>query len=321
MDETKRNIVGVRFSKIGKLYHFERGKVDDLTVGDRVVVETSRGMQIGEVIKLFNVENVHTEGPLRRLIRRATPHDLAQHQIYLQKEEEIVEYSRKRIKDLGVEEVKIVSSEITFDGKRCTLFFCTEREEKVDFKSLKTDVHRQLNMPAVELKQVGPRDVAKCLSGMGACGLEKRCCAKFLTEFNSISIRMAKEQGISLTPTEITGMCGRLRCCMVYEYDFYVQSRQSLPKRNSHVNTPMGAGKVIDINVIKSSVYVELTEIGIREFPKEEVEPVLDVNDLAKPNEDFKSIQQGDLKSQRILESKRKNLNRNRRPSQRSPRK
>jgi cell fate regulator YaaT (PSP1 superfamily) len=201
------------------------------------------------------------------------------------------------------------------------VLFCTEREDKVEFKSLKQDIHKQLNVPSVELKQVGPRDVAKCLGGMGACGLDKRCCSRFLTEFNSISIRMAKEQGISLTPTEITGMCGRLRCCLVYEYDFYVKSRQALPKRNSHVTTPLGVGKVMDINPLKSSVYVELPEIGIREFTKEEVEPTMDPGNLPQASAEFKNEAQNETKPQRAEEFKKSNPNPNRRPGQRPTRK
>ena len=321
MEEQKKNIVGVRFFKIGKLYHFEKGKVDDLTIGDKVVVETSRGLQIGEVAQFIQDPIQPAEGPLRQLIRRATPRDLAQRQIYQQKEDEVVEYSRKRLKELGIHEVKIVTSEITFDGNRCSVLFCTEREEKVEFKSLKQDIHKQLNVPSVELKQVGPRDVAKCLGGMGACGLEKRCCARFLTEFNSISIRMAKEQGISLTPTEITGMCGRLRCCLVYEYDFYVQSRQALPKRNSHVTTPLGIGKVVDINPLKSSIFVELPEIGIREFTKEEVEPALDTGNPPQASEEFKQSNQDKGRPQVTEERKKSDQSIGRRPGHRPPRK
>ncbi len=321
MEEQKRNIVGIRFVKIGKMYHFEKGKVDDLTIGDKVVVETSRGLQIGEVAQFIENPVDPSEGPLRQLIRRATPRDLAQRQIYQQKEDEVVEYSRKRLRELGIQEVKIVTTEISFDGNRCTVLFCTEREDKVEFKSLKQDIHKQLNVPSVELKQVGPRDVAKCLGGMGACGLDKRCCSRFLTEFNSISIRMAKEQGISLTPTEITGMCGRLRCCLVYEYDFYVKSRQALPKRNSHVTTPLGVGKVMDINPLKSSVYVELPEIGIREFTKEEVEPTVDPGNLPQASAEFKNEAQNETKPQRTEEFKKSNPNTNRRPGHRPTRK
>src|SRR5512139_573802 len=110
------------------------------------------------------------------------------------------------------------------------------------------------------------------MCGMGAWGLETRCCCLFLTELSSISIRMAKDQGISLTPTEITGMCGRLRCCLIYEYDTYVDARQKLPKRNKRVRTPQGEGKVVDVLPLREAVVVDLPEVGYREFPGSEVQ-------------------------------------------------
>ena len=125
----------------------------------------------------------------------------------------------------------------------------------------------------VELRQIGPRDVAKMLCGMGACGLETRCCSRFLTEFSPISIKMAKEQGISLTPQEITGMCGRLRCCLVYEYEQYAAARKELPKRNKRVVTPMGEGKVIDVSPLLLTVRVMLPNDIVREFSRDEIEP------------------------------------------------
>jgi len=124
----------------------------------------------------------------------------------------------------------------------------------------------------LDLRQIGPRDAAKLIRGMGACGLESRCCSRFLTEFASISIRMAKTQDISLTPTEITGMCGRLRCCLVYEYDQYVEAIKTLPKRKRKVNTPMGEGRVVQILPLQQAVIVDLPEIGPRQFTKEELD-------------------------------------------------
>ena len=125
-----------------------------------------------------------------------------------------------------------------------------------------------------DVRQIGPRDVAKVIGGMGACGIENRCCSRFLTDFCSISIRMAKEQGISLTPTEITGICGRLRCCLNYEYEHYAAMRKGLPKKNKKVNTPMGIGKVVEVLTLKEAVLVDLPEAGVKEFSKEEISPV-----------------------------------------------
>ena len=123
------------------------------------------------------------------------------------------------------------------------------------------------------MRQVGPRDVAKIVGGLGACGLETRCCSQFLTEFSPISIKMAKAQGISLNPAEITGMCGRLRCCLIYEYEAYVKAAKVLPKMNKRVVTPLGEGKVVNVMPLKQAVVVYLPDRGRTEFLKHEIEP------------------------------------------------
>jgi cell fate regulator YaaT (PSP1 superfamily) len=165
---------------------------------------------------------------------------------------------RARAAELHLAGVKIVAAEYNFEGSRLTFLFSTDSEDKPDLKSLKRDMHDLYPDTHVEMRQIGPRDVAKILGGMGACGLETRCCSKFLTDFSPISIKMAKEQGISLTPNEITGMCGRLRCCLIYEYEQYVQARKMLPKRNKRVVTPKGEGKVVDVLPMSNKIMVML---------------------------------------------------------------
>ncbi len=263
-------VVGVRFSRIGKIYHFEARDQVDLKVGDRVVVETSRGWQLGEVAQLIRDAQPPAEG-YKLIDRRATPRDLLMRQLWQQKEAEVVETSRKRAGELRLNGVKVVLAEYSFDGSRLTILFSTETEDKYDLKSLRNDMQKVYGPSTVELRLIGPRDVAKTICGLGACGLDTRCCCAFLTEFSSISIRMAKEQGISLTPTEITGMCGRLRCCLIYEYDQYVEARKALPKRNKRVMTPQGEGKIIDINPMQAKVMVELAEHDRREFLASEI--------------------------------------------------
>ena len=189
---------------------------------------------------------------------------------------------KRRAKELRLNGIKIVMSEYSYDGTRLTIFFSSDSEEKVELKSLRADMQRHFAPAQVEFRQIGPRDVAKYLGGMGACGLENRCCSKFITEFSSISIRMAKEQGISLTPTEITGMCGRLRCCLIYEYDNYVEARKLLPKKNKRVITPDGEGKVLDVYPIREFILVELPEIGRREFHKDDVKLVEELEAIDK---------------------------------------
>ncbi len=274
VQRTRPFIVGVRFSKVGKIYQFDASAIPDLRNGEPVIVETSRGWQMGSVAEI--VENpVHPQegGGWKPVERRATPRDLLMRQSWQNHEAEVIVSARKRASELNLSGLKIVAAEYSFDGSRLAIMFNTESEEKVDLKSLRGDMQRQYAPAQVELRQIGPRDVAKLLGGMGACGMETRCCAKFLTEFSSISIRMAKEQGISLTPTEITGMCGRLRCCLIYEYEQYVAARAQLPKRNKRVITPEGEGRVVDVSPIRQMVLVELPEKGVREFPKDDLKP------------------------------------------------
>ncbi len=178
--------------------------------------------------------------------------------------------------------MKIVSAEFSLDGSRLLFVYSSEEGEKTDLKSLKRAMQRTYPQTHVEMHLVGPRDVAKALGGMGACGLECRCCSTFLTEFSPISIKMAKEQGISLTPTEITGMCGRLRCCLVYEYEQYVEARKQLPKRGKLMVTPRGNGKVLDVNPLKGAVLVELEQGGIHEFMHDELQPLEELAALQK---------------------------------------
>lgn len=275
-------VVGIKFQKVGKTYHFDASNCRDLQVGDFAVVDTSRGRQLGEVIQIIDDPSKPPEGSWKPIHRRATPRDLVMRQIWEKKELEAVINCRAKMAEMGIEGVKIVAAEFTFDGSRLSFLYSTEGEGKVDIRKLRGAMRRIYNRSRVEMRQIGPRDVAKVLGGMGACGLEKRCCTMFLTEFSPISIRMAKEQGISLTPSEITGMCGRLRCCLLYEYDQYVKARKSLPKRGKRVVTPLGEGKVVDVYLLKEAVLVEL-ESGIQtEFEKEDVEPWEELEALRK---------------------------------------
>ncbi|HEX9013464.1 MAG TPA: regulatory iron-sulfur-containing complex subunit RicT [Anaerolineaceae bacterium] len=266
-------IVGVRFTKVGKIYHFDASAIPDLRHGEPVIVETARGRQMGQVAEIITSPGTPPEGVWKPVERRATPRDLLMRQSWQNREAEVLISARNRASELRLSGMKIISAEYSYDGSRLSIFFNTESEEKIDLKSLRSDMQKLYAPAQVDLRQIGPRDVAKLLGGMGACGMETRCCAKFLTEFSSISIRMAKEQGISLTPTEITGMCGRLRCCLIYEYEQYVAARAQLPKRNKRVITPVGEGRVVDVSPLREMVLVELPENGMREFHKDELKP------------------------------------------------
>jgi cell fate regulator YaaT (PSP1 superfamily) len=221
--------------------------------------------------------------------RRATPRDLLLLQSWQSKQTEAMINCRARASELQLEGVKIVAAEYNYDGSRLTFMFSTESEEKVDLKSLKHDMYNIHPNTQIELRQIGPRDVAKIIGGMGACGIETRCCSKFLTDFSPISIKMAKEQGISLTPEEITGMCGRLRCCLIYEYEQYVEARKKLPKRNKRVVTPKGEGKVIDILPMSNKVVVLIEDPeGKRSretFTKDDIQPWDELEALRRKSE------------------------------------
>lgn len=272
-----KNIIGIRFTKIGKIYHFEASAVPDLTLGDRVIVDTIRGKHLGEVVQIPQETPAKPEGGWKSVERRATPRDLLLQQSWQSKQTEAMINCRARASELQLKEVKIVAAEYNYDGTRLAFLFSTETEEKADLKSLKKDMQNLYPTTHVEMRQIGPRDVAKIIGGLGACGIETRCCSKFLTDFSPISIKMAKEQGISLTPNEITGMCGRLRCCLIFEYEQYVEARKTLPKRNKRVITPKGEGKVIDVLPMSDKVMVLIEVQGERPqhftFTREEIQP------------------------------------------------
>ena len=283
------NIIGVRFTKIGKIYHFDSSTVPDVGVGEHVIVDTSRGRHLGEVVQLVKAPSERPDGGWRTVERRATPRDLLLLQSWQSKQTEAMINCRARASELGLTQIKIVAAEYNYDGSRLAFLFSTESDDKVDLKSLKKDMHDLSPNTYIEMRQIGPRDVAKIIGGMGACGLETRCCSMFLTEFSPISIKMAKEQGISLTPNEITGMCGRLRCCLIYEYEQYVEARKQLPKRNKRVITPKGEGKVVDIIPMSNKVMVlieaeegkRFTEI----FDREQLQPWDELEALRRKSE------------------------------------
>jgi cell fate regulator YaaT (PSP1 superfamily) len=279
------HIVGIRFQRVGKIYHFDASNHRDIQAGDYAVVETSRGRQLGEVVQVVADPQPPQEGAWKAIQRRATPRDLLMRQLWQRKELEATINCRAKTAELKIKGVKIITSEYSFDGSRLAFLYSTETEEKIDLRAVRNAMQRTYPRTRVEMRQIGPRDVAKLLGGMGACGLETRCCSTFLTEFSPISIKMAKDQGISLTPSEITGMCGRLRCCLVYEYEQYVEARKYLPKRGKRVVTPRGEAKVLDIFPLKDTALVEFDEGGIAEFKRLELEPWDELEALRRKSE------------------------------------
>jgi cell fate regulator YaaT (PSP1 superfamily) len=281
-------VIGVRFMRVGKIYHFNASGHRDLRSGDRVIVETTRGRQLGEVVNFVPAEKQSApQGGYKSIEAVATARDLALEQMWKSRETEAMINCRERAHQLKLREVKIVKAEFSYDGARLTFLISgpDDGSGRMETRSLRDDMQQLYPGIQVTLRQIGPRDVAKLLGGMGACGLETRCCSSFLTEFSPVSIKMAKDQGLSLNPEEITGMCGRLRCCLVYEYEQYVAARKTLPKRGKIVTTSRGPGKVTDVNPLKETVFVAVQEgdsIRVVEFTREDLQPTEELEALKK---------------------------------------
>jgi cell fate regulator YaaT (PSP1 superfamily) len=273
--------IGVRFQKLGKLYHFKVGSHKDVKPGDHVIVETRRGKQLGQVIAFIDPEQIHRRKGIRAVQRIATPRDMVMDQVWESKELDALISCREEASRGNINDATFVKADFNFDGSWLTISYTTDNK-KLELRSLQSTLGRRLKT-RVEMQLIGPRDVAKMMGGYGACGIP-RCCSTFLTDFSPISIRMAKEQGISLSPQEITGMCGRLRCCLVYEYEQYVQAKKELPRYGKTIGTPHGEGRVVEVRVLRESVIVV---IGDEEFEvfRHEIEPLEELAALKKKAE------------------------------------
>ncbi len=265
-------IVGVRFKNAGKTYYFEPGS-NKLDKGDFAVVETARGKEIGEiVIPEKEVPEEELFHPLKKVIRKATDDDLVQAEENERKEEDAFTRCQHKIKAHDLD-MKLVGVEYTFDRNKIIFYFTSE--ERVDFRELVKDL-ASIFKTRIELRQIGVRDEAKIKGGIGPCG-RPFCCSTFLEEFEPVSIRMAKGQNLSLNPTKISGVCGRLMCCLRYEASSYGEARDQVPKQGQMVITPDGEGVVQEVNKKKKSVVVKLEESGYtRTFPWEEIDMAQD---------------------------------------------
>ncbi len=266
-------VVGIRFRAVGKVYYYDADCCPAVGVGEFVIAPSRRGTQIGEVVKLVPDPPDPPEGGWRSIIRKATGRDLTLRRLLRRRELEALLFARQKARELGYEGLKVVEAEISLDERFLTVLYGAEGSTKTDVRPLHQFIARKFPRKQVEFRRLGPRDVARLLPGMGACGMEERCCARFLTDFAPVSIKMAKVQGVSLTPSEITGVCGRLRCCLVYEYEQYAEAAKTLPKRKKRVMTPRGEGKVVDLYPLKQTVLVLLDEGGVQEFHRDELEP------------------------------------------------
>ncbi len=281
-------IVGIKFSKIGKNYYFDASKLPEIKIGDSLIVETSRGWQIGELAEVITDPEILKNAAYKPVDRLASPTDLVKKEELIEKGEKALEICRSEIRNQKFEGVKLISAEISFDEKILSFIFSCESEESPNFNNVKKVLGKNFPNARIDFHKIGPRDVARYFGGMGSCGLENRCCSQFLCNFESISIRMAKKQGISLTPTDITGMCDRLRCCLGYEYCQYVDALKDMPKKNKIVMTPSGKGKITDVAPLRNSVYVYIEEIGIKEFPVSEIQDVVYTKTVMAPGDNIK---------------------------------
>ncbi|MBC7232070.1 MAG: stage 0 sporulation family protein [Chloroflexi bacterium] len=255
-------VVGVRFKPATKIYYFDPAGLD-LHQGDYVVVETARARELGiVVIPPKEVPQEEIVGQLKPVIRKATALDLVDAQHYASQEEEALQKAREKAAEYGLP-IKLIRAEYNFDGSHLTFFFTSE--QRVDFRALVRDL-AQVFRTHIELRQIGVRDEAKLIQGVGPCG-RLLCCTTYLCDFIPVSIKMAKQQGLPLSPTEISGLCGRLLCCLTYENEYYEEALQKMPKIGRMVSTPDGVGKVTGYNVLKETVQVELESGTVIEVP------------------------------------------------------
>ncbi|WP_297429431.1 stage 0 sporulation family protein [Clostridium sp.] len=266
------NVIGVRFKKAGKIYYFSPAELP-VKKGDYVIVETARGVEFGEcVIGIKEITEEDIVSPLKNVIRIADENDINRHKENKDKEKEALNICLDKIQEHHLD-MKLIDVEYTFDNHKVIFYFTADG--RVDFRELVKDL-ATIFKTRIELRQIGVRDEAKMVGGLGPCG-RSMCCSAFLGDFASVSIKMAKEQNLSLNPTKISGICGRLMCCLNYEQTTYENIRKKLPKVGSIVKTEAGNGEVISNSIVKEIVKVKVRrgdEEVVEEFKITDVELV-----------------------------------------------
>lgn len=247
-----QKIVGVIFSEAGKTYYYNPGK-DQYKVGDYVVVETASDCALGKIDFVDKeIDESKFEEPLKFIIRKATQKDIEQNKRLQEKIPENMKIIKSKVRALDLQ-MKIVDANYTLDGSKLIVEFTAE--DRVDFRQLLKDLAASLKV-RIELKQIGQRDEVKIKGGIGPCG-EICCCKRFLKDFEHVTVKMAKNQGLSLSPTKISGLCGRLMCCLAYENSNYEEILKRMPKINSTVITPKGKGQVVYNDLLRELVSVK----------------------------------------------------------------
>ncbi len=272
------NVAGVRFKKVGKIYFFDPGDLD-VKEDTKVVVETARGLEFGTVAsEIRSVDEKEIVAPLKKIIRIATEKDEKQHEENLKKKERAINTCQEKVNKHNLD-MKLIDVEYTFDGTKIIFYFTADG--RVDFRELVKDLASVFKM-RIELRQIGVRDEAKILGGIGNCG-RSLCCHSWLPDFEPVSIKMAKVQNLSLNPNKISGICGRLMCCLKYENDVYMELRKGMPEVGERVKTKDGIGVVIETNVLENKIKVRLVtekadgdkaetlSVDIRTYTKKEV--------------------------------------------------
>jgi len=246
-------VIGVRFKAVGKIYYFDPDSIE-LKVGDGVIVETARGVEYGDVVLADKVIDETTfQTPLKKVLRKAVESDYKQLEENKIKERDARKICIEKINANNLE-MNLIDVEYTFDRSKVLFYFTADG--RVDFRQLVKDL-ASVFKTRIELRQIGVRDEAKMLGGLGICG-RPLCCSQFLGDFEPVSIKMAKEQNLSLNPTKISGTCGRLMCCLKYEQDVYEELLKTTPGVGAIVDTPIGRGNVVSVSILKGLVQVKL---------------------------------------------------------------
>ncbi|MDO4833665.1 MAG: stage 0 sporulation family protein [Bacillota bacterium] len=247
------SVVGIKFKDAGKMYYFAPGEIS-VECGDSVIVETARGLEFGTVCRAeTKVDDRELVAPLKNIIRKATEEDVKKHRANLAKKEESLRICQEKINAHGLE-MKLIDVEYTFDNSKVVFYFTADG--RVDFRELVKDLAAVFRM-RIELRQIGVRDEAKMLGGVGNCG-RGLCCNTWLRDFEPVSIKMAKVQNLSLNPTKISGICGRLMCCLKYENEIYTELKKGMPNVGERVKTPDGIGLVTDANILENLIKTRL---------------------------------------------------------------
>jgi cell fate regulator YaaT (PSP1 superfamily) len=244
------SVVGVAFRPTGGVYQYDAGNLP-LRVGDRVVVQIARGTSLATVTAAPHTVDARVAGGLPRVVKRADHRELSREEANLRRASEAHRICSHRVRERGMG-MRLIKTECTYDASKMVFYFFAE--DRVDFRDLVRDLAQTLHT-RIEMKQIGHRDETKLIGGMGPCGREL-CCSSWLTEFSSVSVKMAKEQGLSLNPSKLAGMCGRLKCCLRYEYETYLALGRALPAVGKVVESTKGNGVVVRQNLLKQTVMI-----------------------------------------------------------------